>query len=289
MQTFKKFVIPGSVTFSQGQGGLPKVDIKSRWSTAEIYLHGAQVTGFQKNGEPPLLFMSRLSQFAPDKAIRGGVPICFPWFGPRSGEVAHGFARVTDWELVSTTAEPDGAVALRFRLPETPAKTKWPAFTTEFIIKVAEKLTLELATSNCSNENLTFESCLHTYFEVGDIRKVSLSGLQSTWYLDKADGGRRKQETAETIRIDQETNRTYLNAAGTVEIRDEEFKRVIRIEKSGSNSTVVWNPWTTQLMSDFAVEEHQRMVCVEAGNVGENKVTLAPGKSASLKVVLQTT
>lgn len=290
MQGFGKFEIPGAVTFVQGQGGLPKLDIRTEFSAAEIYLHGAQVTGFQKKGEPPLLFVSRLSHFASDKAIRGGVPICFPWFGPRAGETAmHGFARVTEWEVVSTAASPKDGVTVRFRMPDTAAKAKWPPFNTEFQVTVARELTMELITTNLSaDQNLEFENCLHTYFAVGDIAKVSISGLQATSYLDKADGGKRKQETAEFIRIERETNRTYLNTTSAVEIRDGEFGRVIRVEKSGSKSTVVWNPWTTQLMSDFAVEEHARMVCVESGNVGENKISLPPGQTASLKVVLQT-
>ncbi|HLP75755.1 MAG TPA: D-hexose-6-phosphate mutarotase [Candidatus Paceibacterota bacterium] len=282
----KKFEIPGSVSFNEGKGGLTKIDIRTRWSAAEIYLHGAQITGFQKTGEPPLLFMSRLSQFASGKAIRGGVPICFPWFGPRDGDVAHGFARVTEWEVISTAMEPSGAVTVRLRLPETPAKAKWPTFATEFVVTIAETLTMELVTTNRSNHELIFEDCLHTYFAVGEITKVSVSGLKSAWYLDKADGGRRKQETAEAIVISQETNRTYLNTAGAVEIHDAAFNRIIRIGKSGSNSTVVWNPWTTQLMSDFAVEEHAKMVCVESGNVGENKIVLNPGATVVLKVVL---
>ena len=117
----RKFEIPGRVTFASGNGGLPKINITTGQSTAEIYLHGAHITGFQKNGEPPLLFMSRLSQFAAGKAIRGGVPVCFPWFGPREGDVTHGFARITEWNLIETAATPDGGVTVRFRLPATAA------------------------------------------------------------------------------------------------------------------------------------------------------------------------
>jgi glucose-6-phosphate 1-epimerase len=291
MKRFEKFEIPGVVTFSAGNGGLSKVNIKTPFSIAEIYLHGAQLTGFQKNGEPPLLFMSRLSQFAPGKAIRGGVPICFPWFGPREGEsVMHGFARITEWEVTSAATEPNGGVIVRFRLPETPARVVWPAFRTEFAVTISDKLTMELITANTSAErNLEFENCLHTYFAVGDIGDVSITGLKSVHYLDKADHGIQKQEIAEAIVITKETNRTYFDTASTVQIRDAKFGRAIQVEKSGSNSTVVWNPWTTQRMSDFAVEEHQHMVCVESGNVGKNKLTLTPGQSANLKVTLSST
>src|ERR1039458_4682278 len=115
----RKFEIPGRVTFANGRGGLPKINTTPGRSTAEIYLHGAHITGFQKNGEPPLLFLSRLSHFAAGKAIRGGVPVCFPWFGPREGGGVHGFARITEWELVATNVTHGGGAALRFRLPPT--------------------------------------------------------------------------------------------------------------------------------------------------------------------------
>lgn len=289
MKAFEPFEIPGVIRFSAGNGGLPKANIQTASSTAEIYVYGAQVTGFQKRGEPPLLFMSRLSHFTAGKAIRGGVPICFPWFGPREGNVMHGFARITEWEIISTAAEPKGGATLRLRLPETPASVAWPQFKTEFVITVTDTLTMELITTNLSaDRDLDFENCLHTYFAVGDIRDVSIAGLKSVHYLDKADKGTRKQESEDAIRITKETNRTYLDTNSTVEIHDAKFGRKIRVAKSGSNSTVVWNPWTTQLMPDFAVEEHQHMVCVESGNVASNKLSLAPGATANLRVVLST-
>ncbi|MGN6555781.1 MAG: D-hexose-6-phosphate mutarotase [Verrucomicrobiota bacterium] len=289
MKAFEPFEIPGVIRFSAGNGGLPKANIQTASSTAEIYVYGAQVTGFQKRGEPPLLFMSRLSHFTAGKAIRGGVPICFPWFGPCEGDVMHGFARITQWEIISTAAEPKGGATLRLRLPETPASVAWPQFKTEFVVTVTDTLTMELITTNLSaDRDLDFENCLHTYFAVGDIRDVSIAGLKSVHYLDKADKGTRKQESEDAIRITKETNRTYLDTSSTVEIHDAKFGRKIRVAKSGSNSTVVWNPWTTQLMPDFAVEEHQHMVCVESGNVASSKLSLAPGATANLRVVLST-
>src|SRR5690242_19293909 len=96
--------IPGLVELDSGQGGFTKARITTKWGTAEIYLHGAQVTGFEKKGQPPLLFLSSHSRFEKGKAIRRGVPICFPWFGPKAGGPAHGFARITEWELVETKA-----------------------------------------------------------------------------------------------------------------------------------------------------------------------------------------
>jgi glucose-6-phosphate 1-epimerase len=285
----RKFEIPGRVTFAGG-GGLPKINITTGHSTAKMYLHGAQVTGFQKNGEPPLLFLSRRSRFAAGEAIRGGVPICFPWFNRREGDVAHGFARTTEWDLIETAATSDGGVVVHFRLPSTTAHAAWPAFRAEFVVTVTDRLTMELITTNESaDRNFDFENCLHTYFAVGDIRDVSITGLKDAPFDDFAAGagGARKVENDSVLRITKETNRLYPDAAGTVEIHDQKFRRTIRVEKFNSHSTVVWNPWTTQkLADDFDPAEHRQMVCVESGNVKQNKISLAPGMSSSLKVVL---
>jgi glucose-6-phosphate 1-epimerase len=285
----RKHEIPGRVAIVNGDGGLPKVVVTTKSSTAEIYLLGAHVTGFQKSGGPPLLFMSAKSWFAPGKPIRGGVPVCFPWFGPRDGEPAHGFARITEWELVKTAATQDGSVTLNFRLPEISGRPTWKNLRTEFIVTVADTLTMELIATNDSPAVMEIENCLHTYFHVGDIGAVSLTGLQGAPFLDNAAGGNggRKVENDSVLRITKETNRIYPDTTSTVEIRDDNLKRIIRVEKSNSNSTVVWNPWTTQkLPDDFDPAEHRHMVCVESGNVKQNKISLAPGKTSALKVVL---
>jgi D-hexose-6-phosphate mutarotase len=273
-----------------GNGGLAKIVVTTPTSTAEVYTHGAHVTHFQKSGEPPLLFLSHKSWFAPGKPIRGGVPICFPWFGNRDGEPSHGFARTAEWQLVKATAAPSGTVSLHFALPQIPGREAWRNLRTEFIVSVADTLALELIASNDScAETLEVESCLHTYFQVGDIAAVSLSGLQNAGYLDNAAGGNgeRKVQTEAVLAIARETNRLYLGTTNPVEIRDDKFQRTIRVVKFNSQSTVVWNPWTTQkLPDDFDPAEHQHMVCVEAGNIKEDKISLAPGKSAALRVVI---
>jgi D-hexose-6-phosphate mutarotase len=286
----RKHEIPGRVAIASGNGGLPKIVVTTKTSTAEIYLHGAHVTAFQKNGEPPLLFMSAKSYFADGKGIRGGIPICFPWFGNRDGEPSHGFARITEWQLVKTSAAADGAVALRFALPQIPGREAWNNLRMDFVVTVSDTLTMELIAANDGcDDPLEIENCLHTYFHVGDIGAVSIDGLRGAHYLDNAAGGNGelKTQSESPLRVAKETNRLYLDTTSAVEIRDENLARVIRVEKSGSNSTVVWNPWTTQkLPDDFDPAEHKHMVCVESGNVKQNKISLAPGKSSALKVIL---
>lgn len=289
-ENLRRLEIPGAVEIANGHGGLPCVKIRTPGSAAETYLHGAHLTAFQKHGEPPLLFVSRKSHFATSQAIRGGVPICFPWFGGRDGEPSHGFARITEWELVKTSVAPDGEVTVTLALPETPGRAAWQSLRTEFRVTVGETLTMELAVTNDScGEIFEIENCLHTYFHVGDIRAVSLHGLENAPFLDFAldANGTVKPGESDPLKISRETNRTYLDTAAAVEIRDEKLRRVIRVAKTGSQSTVVWNPWTTQkLPDDFDPAEHAQMVCVESGNVKRNKISLAPGQAAALKVVL---
>ncbi len=290
LEKLRRHEIAGRVEIVNVHGGLPLVKITTPWSAAEIYLNGAHVAGFQKNGEPPLIFMSRKSYFAPGKAIRGGVPIIIPWFGNRDGEPAHGFARSTEWQLVKTTATPDGKVTVQFALPQMPGRDAWKNLRTEFVVTVSDTLTMELlATNDGCDGALEIENCLHTYFQVGDIGAVSIHGLEGAAYLNFAEGDNGVPRPAENfpITINRETNRTYIDTAATVEIRDKNLKRTIRVEKFNSQSTVVWNPWMTQkLPDDFDPAEHKTMICVESGNVKQNKISLAPGKATALKVVL---
>jgi D-hexose-6-phosphate mutarotase len=286
---FQKFELPGRVEFISNPAGLPKIRVTSAFSTAEIYPHGAHVTQFQKNGEQPLLFLSRQSLFAPDKAIRGGIPVCFPWFGAREGAVMHGIARLSTWELTETAADPAGRVKVIFQLPpERLVAAGWPPAHVTLTVSVAENLTLELAVRNDTAQDFVFEDCLHTYFSVGDISQVEITGLKGVHYLDKVEQFARKLETGDAIKISSEVDRVYLNTTGSVIIRDGKWLRIITVAKSGSSSTVVWNPWQAKAraMADFGDDEYPGMVCVESGNVGGSKVALKPGQSAVLQVVL---
>ncbi len=275
--------------FLDGRGEMPMVRITTAWSTAEIYLHGAHVTHFTRHNEPPMLFLSQCSRFEENQPIRGGIPVIFPWFGPREGMTMHGFARLKSWEIKEIVPAPDGSVSVRFRLPNCPEAGGYPPFTAEYVVTVNESLTLELVITNNSKEaKLEFEECLHTYFAVENIAETSIAGLKGVSYLDKVANFAKKKETGDVIRISSEVDRVYLHATGTVDIRDERLKRVIRVEKKNSASTVVWNPWIakSQQMPDFGNDEYQNMVCVESGNVNADKTILEPEKTSTLRVTL---
>lgn len=281
MSELEKLEIPGHVSLTSGEGGLQKIVARSQSSVAEIYLHGAHVTRFEKSGEAPLLFMSDASEFAHNKPIRGGVPVIFPWFGPRDGLPAHGYARTVEWDLRKTSVSPYGSVSLHFELP------RLGDFKVEYVVTVGAELTLELVVTNNGDREAEFETCLHTYFQVSDINDISIIGLSKCGFFNKLNDAN-MVETARELRISSEVDRVYYDTTSTVEIKDPGYGRKIRIEKSGSNSTVVWNPWVDKSirMPDFGDEEYLRMVCVESGNVGINKIALPAGERAVLKVVL---
>jgi len=284
-----RFGIPGHMNVVKGQGGLPMLRVDTEWSSAEIYLHGAHVTRFQKKNESPLLWLSQESKFDDRSAIRGGIPVVFPWFGPREGLGQHGFARVKTWELKEFAPAPDGSVSLRFRLPDCPEASAFGPFNADYIVTVSDSLKLELVVTNKSRtDEFVFENCLHTYFEIGDICTVSISGLKGATYLDKVANFVEKTETNEAIHINSEVDRIYLNTQGAIEISDGRLGRKIRVEKQSSLSTVIWNPWIAkaQQMPDFGNEEYERMVCVESGNVGSNQIRLPPGETSRLTVKL---
>jgi D-hexose-6-phosphate mutarotase len=277
------------VAFLDGQNELPMLEITTAWSTAEIYLHGAHVTHFQKRDEPPLLFMSQCSRFTEGQPIRGGIPVIFPWFGPREGLPQHGFARLKTWDLKEFVPAPDGSVSVRFRLPDCPEASTLPPFIADYVVTVKAALTLQLIITNQSpDEVLTFENCLHTYFEVGDCTAVAIRGLRGVAYRDRVDQFAKKTETGDVIRIASEVDRTFLDTTGPVELLDPRFGRKILVQKQGSASTMVWNPWIakSQQMPDFGNQEYEHMVCVECGNVAANEINLPPGQTSTLTVTL---
>src|ERR1039457_2861706 len=234
----------GRVTFLDGQGELPMLEVSTAWSTAEIYLHGAHVTQFKTKDETPLLLLSQCSRFAEGNPMRGGIPVIFPWFGPREGLAQHGFARVKSWDLKEFAPAPDGSVSVRFRLPDCPEAAAFPPFTADYIVTVNQALTLELVITNQSKDaEFTFENCLHSYFDVADVTAISIHGLKGVNYLDKVASYLEKAETSDALRIASEVDPTYQNTTATVEIRDPRLGRKICVEKQGSASTVVWNPW----------------------------------------------
>ncbi|MEW5787245.1 MAG: D-hexose-6-phosphate mutarotase [Pseudomonadota bacterium] len=286
-----RFALADQLKFIEGPGGLVFAEIDNALGTAYLCLQGAHVTTFRpKDQAEPVVWLSDYAKFAPGKSIRGGVPVCWPWFGPHateSGYPAHGFARTTLWDVVASQALPGGETQITLAIGETEqSKAQWPHATRlELTVTVGASLTLDLATHNLGSTPVTVGEALHTYFQIGDIADIEITGLEGSAFVDKVDGGNRHVQ-AGAIRCAGEVDRVYLDTEATCEIVDRRLRRRIVVAKSGSRSTVVWTPWTEKAdkMGDFGPDGWRRMVCVESANALENVVSVAPGQVHRLAV-----
>ncbi|MEO5820935.1 MAG: D-hexose-6-phosphate mutarotase [Vicinamibacteraceae bacterium] len=285
--------LPPTVSLDSGEGQLPRLTVNNAQARAQIYLHGAHVTAWQPAGHEPVLWMSQASMWDAAKPIRGGVPICFPWFGPHATDTSapgHGFARLRDWTLTEARDDGHGATELAFQLT-TPAAppAAWPhAFDATYRVSVGASLGLALEIRNTGADAFTFEEALHTYFAVRDVRGIDIRGLEGVDYLDKVGAATRRTQGREPIRITGETDRIYLDTRGACAIHDPAAGRRIVVGKSGSDATVVWNPWVAKAkaMPDFGDDEWPGMVCVETCNVNVHRVTLAAGARHTLTATI---
>jgi glucose-6-phosphate 1-epimerase len=285
-----RFGIKGRVVFRAGPGGLVFVDVENDAAKATVALQGAQVIDWVPRGGKPVIWLSNDAKFAAGKSVRGGAPVCWPWFGPHQSEPtfpAHGFARTVPWDVVESRVLPDGSVLLVFRLAGTDAsRTQWPHSTQlENRITVGKNLEIDLVTRNSGVEPVTIGQALHTYFAVGDIRRVAIRGLEDRPYLDKVDGFSRKIQKGK-VTFAGETDRIYLDATCDCIIDDPVLGRSIRISKRGSASTVVWNPWSEKaaMMGDMGEDGWLRMLCVENANAADDVRVLDPGAEHHLWV-----
>jgi glucose-6-phosphate 1-epimerase len=275
-------------------GTLPRLTVESAVGTAEVYFHGAHLTAWRPAGvREPVLWMSRFAMLEPGKPIRGGVPICFPWFGPHAASPsapAHGFARISEWRLVHAGEDASGAVSLTMELAGDDMSPLWPHhFRLTYRITIGAVLGLALEVENAGAGAFTFEEALHSYFGVRDIRGTTIAGLEATEYIDKVGAPRRTRQGTDAIHFAGETDRVYLNTKATCVIDDPGGRRRISIGKASSDATVVWNPWIdkARAMPDFGDDEWPGMVCVETCNVKPAAVTLAPGASHTMTATIE--
>lgn len=255
----------------------------------EVCTQGAHVARWGHAGQE-VLFLSRNSRFEPGQAIRGGVPVIFPWFGDDpegEGRPAHGFARRAPWNLVESRTEAD---ALRVALELTDdegTRAQWPhRFHLRLEAELGQVLTLTLRLENRDAQPLRCETALHTYLAVGDVRRIAVRGLAGATYLDKLDRGRRKREGPAPLTFTAETDRVYLDTTATCVLEDPVLGRTLTVAKEGSRSTVVWNPWVEKAarLVDLADDEWPRMVCIESGNLDDDALTLPAGGTHTMRV-----
>jgi glucose-6-phosphate 1-epimerase len=287
----ERFALADHLKLSAGRGGVAVVEIENDLAEATLSLEGAHIMAFRPRDQEPVLWLSPFAPLNQDKPIRGGIPVCWPWFGPHAtdkNKPAHGFARMALWTLIDTKVVDDDATQISLELVDNEAL--WPhAFQLQMTVTVGTQLRVELVTRNTGNEAFSLGEALHSYFNVSDVTQVTIHGLENCQFIDKVDNSQRKiQKNA--VKISAETDRVYLNTSADCVIDDPGFKRQIRIAKKGSQSTVVWNPWTEQAarLGDLGYQGYLRMVCVETANAADNTVTVAPGGEHRLQMVIGT-
>ena len=281
--------IADQLRFVEGKGGFQFIEISNNKASALISVYAGQVLSFRPHGETEdLMFLSEKAYYQTGKAIKGGVPVCWPWFGadPEGrGRPAHGFVRNRLWNVVATETTADGDTKVTLGLMDTPeTRAIWPqSFTLVLEITVGNSLNLELVTRNTGTQTFPVTQAFHTYFKVGDISQASVWGLEGTDYIDKTDNSAQKHQTGAVI-INTEVDRIFLDVQGELIVDDAALKRRIRILSKGSKTAVVWNPWAkiSAEMADLQDDDYRRLLCVETTNAATDVVEVAPSSEFRL-------
>ncbi|WP_395753427.1 D-hexose-6-phosphate mutarotase [Prosthecobacter sp.] len=273
--------LPPSVTLIEEPAGYPILVIEHPAVMGRIALNGAHVTDWIPDGHDPVLYMSAAAVLEPGKPIRGGIPICWPWFGPHptdSSKPAHGFVRTQMWE-VDVARETTAGVDIVLKLSDSAeSKALWPhSFSLRLHVHLGASLQVTLQVTNTGSSPWSMTGALHTYLNVEDVTKIAVHGLHGTHYVEGRLSPEKRPQQG-TIVIDQEVDRMYISDA-TVIVHDPLWKRELVIEKAGSLATVVWNPWIekSKRLADLPDEAYPEFLCIEAANAGEDIITIEPG------------
>lgn len=284
------YELENELQFVDIEHGFTYIEINNAKAHATISTYSGQVLSYRpKSQNNDLLFVSEKAHYAPGKAIKGGIPVCWPWFGPDPddrGRPAHGFVRNRQWEVIASESCADGSTKVVLALADSEeTRNIWPRpFKLCIEITVGDSLKLALLTQNTGSDSFTISQALHTYFYVGDIAKVQVHGLDGASYLDKTDGFAQKTQTG-PVTIDAEVDRIYTGVTGELVIDDASLGRKIRIASSGCSTAVVWNPWIelAASMGDLDDADYKHMICVETANAGPETVEIAAGDSYRLE------
>ena len=278
---YDRFQIPGFLWLEKGSGGLSFLHVHNRHADCRIYPYGAHVASFKPQSYGELLWVSPYSSFEEGKPIRGGIPLCFPWFGrhpTRTDLPLHGFVRTRVWDPVSTAMLPDGRTRLSLSLDHDEAGLAvWPfPFRLELAVTVGETLELDLLIKNPGDEPFTFEEGFHTYFSVGDAEQCEIRGLDGVEYIDRGRGDVRTVQSG-TLAFTGETVNAYMRVPEHCELADPLTGRRILVEQRRMNSTVVWNPGAAAADNPEIRETWNQFVCVESTNCLDCSLRVEPG------------
>ena len=285
--------VPGVARVSEGNGGLARVQITGAFGEGEMYLHGAHLTSWKPAGHDEVLFISTKSRWEEGHAIRGGIPICFPWFRGKVDDAhapAHGFVRTKMWQLESIVeiGNENGVAVTMFTQSDEHTRKWWPGeFRLVHRVTFGSALRLELVCMNTGTMPFRFEEALHTYNRIASIQDVRVQGLDGVSYLDNTDSNKEKTQRGDVI-VAAQTDSAYRNTQNEVALLDPKRKRRIRLQKEHSLSTVVWNPWSegATRLQDLGEGEWRQFLCVEASNILDAAINLAPGQEHRVAAVL---
>ena len=287
-----RFAVGDDISFIAGEGGMPIVAISTALCDAELSIYGAHMLSFIPKGFDDLLWVSRDSIYKEGTAIRGGIPVCWPWFGAHpleSSVYSHGFARRNSWQLIKCAVDKDGIAVINLELTgDEDQMPGWPyPFQAEIEVRAGSKLEVELKSINKGDVPFEIKNALHTYFSVGDVRKIRVVGLDGVSYGDDTASGAIKKQIGD-ITFSSEVDRNYRNSSDKCEIIDPGKNRKIIVSKKGSLTTVVWNPWVEKAaaLPDFANDEYLEMVCVETVNSFDDTRKVMPGSSHSMTTII---
>ena len=284
--------IAGKVKFVEGKGGFPIAEINNEYATAKISVYGGQVLSFQPvHQTEDVMFLSSQAYYQSGKAIKGGTPVCWPWFGPdpaEKGRASHGLARNRMWQVREVSSTQNGSTKITLGLLDT-AETKdiWDySFDLAIAITVGRELVIDLITQNTGSQSFKLTQALHTYFRVGAIDRVSVLGLADKQYLDKVDGGQQKTQSG-TITFTEECDRIYLDVPPKITIQDRALNRQIIVSASNSKTAIVWNPGAdiSAKMADLGDRDYQNFVCVETANAANEVITVSAGQQYRMSAV----
>lgn len=277
-----------SVSLDESIAGYPFLRIRHAKASASIALHGAHLTDWTPAGEKPVIYTSPTAIYKEGRAIRGGVPICWPWFNAHPEDPtlpSHGVARNAFWDLIDASEAEEGVI-LTLSLPRTEALIGSfpPAFELTLTMRIGAKLTLTLLTKNSSDDTFRVGGALHTYFAISHLGKVQLNGLEGVTYIDTVGTEALKVQNG-PITFTEETDRIFIETSDAVILQDSGWNRSVKVEKSGSASTVIWNPAAEKAtaLPDLPDHGYKDFVCIEAANARKDIYTLESGQSTSLE------
>ncbi len=285
----REYGIKGHLKIDKGNGHLPFIFINNKRASAIISLHGAQILSYKPHREAEdLLFVSQNSWYEEGRAIRGGIPLCWPWFGPDPLNLKrpdHGFVRNGLWRILSTEASSDSVTKIVFQYENTEKSLEyWPqAFMLKLEVIISDTLSLNLITHNTGDHPFTITQAIHTYFNIGHINEVEILGLDKSTYRNKFDISGEHQQTGK-LTFNAEVNRIHKNVEEYLYINDNAFNRKITITSNHNKTVVVWNPGANlpPNITDLESTDYQRFVCIESGNVSSDTIEILPNCEFSL-------